>query len=137
DGRDHPEVLVEHELLAVADRDTGRFLAAMLEREQPERGERGGILPAAGRQHDPEDAAHQRISQPSARARPPDQAWRSSPSPTISASAPRLPRSSAAPVAPAPCSSTTSRGAGASASSSSTPRPMPPTSPISSIGRPC
>ena len=34
DRADHPEVLVEHQLLAVADREPGRFLAAVLEREQ-------------------------------------------------------------------------------------------------------
>ena len=48
DRADHPEVLVEHQLLAVADRDAGRFLAAVLEREQAERRD-GGRLGRARR----------------------------------------------------------------------------------------
>ena len=50
DRADHPEVLVEHQLLAVADRQPGRLLAAMLEREEPERGDRGGLGRLATRQ---------------------------------------------------------------------------------------
>ena len=58
DVADHPEVLVEHQLLTVADRQPGRFLAAMLEREEPERGDRGGLGRLATRQDHAEDAAH-------------------------------------------------------------------------------
>ena len=48
---DHPEVLVEHQLAPVADRDAGRLLAAVLEREQAGRGDGGRLVPgpAAGR----------------------------------------------------------------------------------------
>jgi hypothetical protein len=52
---DEAKILVQHQLLAVADRDTGRFLAAVLEREDSECGNSGGIR--AGH-HRAEDAAH-------------------------------------------------------------------------------
>ena len=64
DVADHPEVLVEHQLLAVADRQPGQFLAAMLEREQAERRDRGGLGRLATRQDHAEDAAHA-VSPPS------------------------------------------------------------------------
>ena len=44
DLRDQAQVLVDHDTLAVAHRDAGRLLAAMLEREQPERGDGGRLL---------------------------------------------------------------------------------------------
>ena len=56
---DHPEVLVEHQLLAVTDGQPGRLLAAVLEREQAERGNVRGLGRLTGRQHRPEHAAHQ------------------------------------------------------------------------------
>ena len=70
DRGDHPEVLVEHQLLAVADRDPGRLLAAVLEGEQPERRRsppRSGPSPsrAAGRRRTRRTSAD--CSQPSAR----------------------------------------------------------------------
>ena len=49
------QLLVQHELLAVTDRDACRFLAAVLEREDPECGDSRGIC--AGH-HRTEDAAH-------------------------------------------------------------------------------
>ncbi len=58
DRADHPEVLVEHQLLAVADRQPGRFLAAVLEREQAEGGDRRGVRRLAARQDRPEHTAH-------------------------------------------------------------------------------
>src|SRR6185503_16338602 len=61
DRADHPEVLVEHQLLAVADRHPGRLLAAVLEREQPERGDRRRLRAAAARNDRPEYAAHLRV----------------------------------------------------------------------------
>ena len=101
---DHPEVLVEHQLVAVADRDAGRFLAAVLEREQPERRD-GGCLGGLAARHDrTEHAAHQEPSQPRARASPWSQACRRPVSGTSRVSAMVLPRSSDAPVAPAPTS---------------------------------
>ena len=71
DRADHPEVLVEHQLLAVADRDPGRLLAAVLEREQPERGDRRRLGAAAGRDDRPEHAAHPQPSLPAERPRQP------------------------------------------------------------------
>ena len=50
--RDHPEVLVEHQLVAVADRHPGRLLATMLEREQAER-RRSRPRPSARRRAGP------------------------------------------------------------------------------------
>jgi hypothetical protein len=58
DRGDHPEVLVEHQLLAVADGDPGRFLAPVLEREQSEGRDRGRVRAGLLRQDGPEDAAH-------------------------------------------------------------------------------
>ena len=52
---DEAELLIEHQLLAVADRYPGRLLAAVLEREDAERGDAGSIRP---RDHRAEDAAH-------------------------------------------------------------------------------
>jgi hypothetical protein len=52
---DEAQFLVQHQLLAIADGDTGRFLAAMLQREHAECGHSGGIC--AGH-HRAEDAAH-------------------------------------------------------------------------------
>jgi len=55
DGADEPEVLVEHELVAVGDGDPGRLLTAMLEGEEPEGGDGGRLAagapacPSAGR----------------------------------------------------------------------------------------
>ena len=57
-GRDHAEVLVEHHLLAVAHGKSGGFLSAVLEREQPQRGQRGHLGRLTGREHRPEDPAH-------------------------------------------------------------------------------
>ena len=56
---DHPEVLVEHQLLAVADREAGQFLAAMLEREEAERRDRCRVGRLAAREDHAEHAAHQ------------------------------------------------------------------------------
>ena len=56
DRADEPEVLVEHELLGVADRETGRLLAAVLEGEQAGRRDLGRLEP--GGEHGAEDAAH-------------------------------------------------------------------------------
>ncbi|GIW20325.1 MAG: hypothetical protein KatS3mg065_0621 [Chloroflexota bacterium] len=47
DGDDEPEVLVEHELVAVGDGDAGRFLAAVLEGEEAEGGDGGGLAAPA------------------------------------------------------------------------------------------
>src|SRR5665811_2446978 len=65
---DESEVLVEHQLLTVADSNSGRLLAAVLEREDAERGHRGRVR--AGH-HRAKDAAHVRrpIRSP---ATPPD-----------------------------------------------------------------
>ena len=52
---DQAEVLVEHQLLAVADGDPGRLLAAVLEREDAQRGDGRGVR---ARGHRAEDAAH-------------------------------------------------------------------------------
>ena len=70
--RDEAEVLVEHQLLAVAHRDAGRLLAAVLQREQAERGDLGRLRAGAraGRQCDAEDTAHGYESCPRARCRP-------------------------------------------------------------------
>ena len=105
-----PEVLVEHQLLAVADREPGRLLAAVLEREQPERRDRRGVGRLAARQRPPR-TRRTSVSPPSrgrGRARAPRRGGGRA-SGTSSASATRPPRSSAAPVAPAPASSMTSR----------------------------
>ena len=64
DRADHPEVLVEHQLLAVADRQPGRLLAAVLEREQAERRDRGRVRRATLRQDRSEHAAHVRPPPP-------------------------------------------------------------------------
>ena len=118
---DQPEVLVEHQLVAVRGRDPGRLLAPVLEGEQPERGEPGGV---AARSHHPEHAAH--------RPSPPRRGRAGGRAPTrgagprgprSTASATRAPRPSAAPVAPSPASSMT--------------RPSPPLTPISASGTPC
>ena len=61
---DHAEVLVQEDLGAVADREAGRFLAAMLEPEEARRGDRGGLRTRAGRQRDAEHAAHSADSRP-------------------------------------------------------------------------
>ena len=58
DRADHPEILVQHQLVPVADRQAGRFLAAMLEREQPERRDRRGLGRLTTGQDHPEHAAH-------------------------------------------------------------------------------
>ena len=55
---DHPEVLVEHQLLAVADGHAGRLLPAMLEREQAEGRDRGRLGGLGARSDRAEDAAH-------------------------------------------------------------------------------
>ena len=55
DLRDEAKVLVDHHLMAVADRQAGQFLAAMLQREEAERGEWRSLL--CWRQ-DADDAAH-------------------------------------------------------------------------------
>ena len=99
DRADHPEVLVEHQLLAVADRDPGRLLAAVLEREQAERGDRGGLgrLGVRARPHRTRRTSGRR---PPSRARAAGRGPRRAGGPraaTSSASATRLPRSSAAP----------------------------------------
>ena len=54
DLRDQAHVLVDQDLPAVADRDAGRLLAAVLQRVEPEVGELGDVL-AGG--PDSEDAA--------------------------------------------------------------------------------
>ena len=122
-GADHPEVLVEHQLLAVADRQPGRFLATMLEGEQAERRDGGGVGRLTPRERPPRKR-HTSVqpSQPSARERPWSQARRRSASETSRASATRLPRSSAAPSGPAPVDSMTSAS--------------PATTPRRAIGRP-
>src|SRR5947207_6132886 len=45
DARHETEILVEHQLLAVTDREAGRLLAPMLEGEEPEGGHRPGLGP--------------------------------------------------------------------------------------------
>ena len=54
DLRDEPEVLVDQDVLPVADRDAGGFLAAVLLREQTEVREAGDVLT---RGPDPEQPA--------------------------------------------------------------------------------
>ena len=54
DLRDQAHVLVDQDLTAVADRDAGRLLAAVLQRVQPEVGQLGDVL---ARRPDPEHAA--------------------------------------------------------------------------------
>ena len=107
---DHAQVLVDHQVPGVGDPDPRRLLAAVLEREQRGRGDPRRLV-AAARQHDADDAAHQRTpstasahgaSQPSARDSPCSQACRRSATGTSRASAIPPPRSSAAPVAPRP-----------------------------------
>ena len=80
DRADHPEVLVEHQLLAVADRDPGRLLAAVLEREQPERRDRRRLrrLGTARARPPRTRRTSGQPSQPRARASPCSQAWRRS-----------------------------------------------------------
>ena len=51
---DQAEILVDHHAGAVADRDAGRLLAAVLQRVEPEVGELGDLF---ARRPDPEDAA--------------------------------------------------------------------------------
>ncbi len=97
------EVLVDHHAIAVADRDAGRFLAPVLEREQAQRRERRCLL--AGRV-DADDTAHRasppgpwgsdrQPSSPRARGRPCSQASRSTSSGSSRSSAMPAPRSSA------------------------------------------
>ncbi len=111
---DHAQVLVDHQLPPVGDADAGRLLAAVLEREQRGRGDGRGLVAVLGKD-DADDPAHQARtsvpgsaasatwsslpspSQPSALGSPWSHAWRRSASGTSSASAIRLPRSSAAP----------------------------------------
>ena len=108
DRADHPEVLVDHQLLAVADRHPGRLLAAMLEREQAQGGDGGGL-----RSREPAGTTAPKtphiVSPPPGRA-----AGRASQACaqvgdrlTSRASATRAPRSSASPIAPRPPSSMT------------------------------
>ena len=84
DLADHPEILVEEDLVSIAHRDPGRFLAAVLEGEEAERGDRGRLGTRSRRQRGAEHAAHQlaapfeaavagagaEVSHPSDRARP-------------------------------------------------------------------
>ena len=84
DAADQAEVLVEHQLLAVGDREPGRFLAPVLEREQPERRELGRLLGGAVGQDDAVDAAHQPVP---SRVRPAE------PERPRQAVSPRVPRS--------------------------------------------
>ena len=107
---DQAEVLVEHQLVAVADRRAGRLLAAVLEREQPERGQPRPRPARAGTPTTP-NTPHTGL-RPLAHAERPRRARapRRGAGPraaTSSASATRAPRSSAAPVAPSPASSMT------------------------------
>ncbi len=83
---DHPEILVEHQLLAVAHGQTGRFLTAMLEGEEAERRDGRGVGPPgspssacspAGRTT-PNTPHIAQPSQPRARPRPWSQACRRS-----------------------------------------------------------
>ncbi len=55
DLRDQPQVLVQHQLLAVADGDPRRLLAPVLEREDSQRGDAGGV---DARRDGAEDPAH-------------------------------------------------------------------------------
>ena len=55
DLADQAEVLVQHQLLSVADGDAGRFLATVLEREDAQGSYACGIR---ARGHRAEDAAH-------------------------------------------------------------------------------
>ena len=104
---DQAEVLVDHHATAVADADAGRFLPAMLQREQRQRRE---TRPRPGREHECRrrrtslsHLAHRRVAAPASTR---DAARRSS---TSSSSATPAPRSSAAPVAPTPTSRMRSR----------------------------
>ena len=124
DRADHPEVLVEHQLLAVADRQPGRFLAAVLEREQAERGDRRGL----GRLADP--AGRPRTRRTSASALPAEGAGE----PVVPGVAEvaerdleRVGDAAAAVLARRP----------SPAAPSSITRRSPPTEPIVSTGRPC
>ena len=128
DLADHAQVLVDHQVRAVGDPHAGRLLAAVLEREQRRRRHGRGLVAAVG-QHDARrrrtsaghlgtrergigDVVRRRRRPPSpapAAARAPTRAAGPSTA-TSSASAIRLPRSSAAPVAPSPASSTRSAG---------------------------
>ena len=102
DRADHPEVLVEHQLLAVADRQPGRFLAAMLEREQA-RAPRSTRPRSARRRAGPPRTRRTSVSPPSrgrGRARGPRRDGGRGAGPRARRRR-RPPRSSAAPVAPA------------------------------------
>ena len=59
DRADHAQVLVEHQLLAVAHGDAGQFLATMLEREQAERRDGGCLRGLRAGDDRTEHAAHQ------------------------------------------------------------------------------
>ena len=93
-------------------RDAGRFLAAMLQREEtPARRGRPPPGPGAWTPTTPHMSAllASHASSPRTRGRPASQAWRSSASGSSSSSATPAPRSSAAPVAPTPTSRMRSR----------------------------
>ena len=50
---DQPHVLVDEHLVAVASRDAGGLLAAVLQRVEPEVGELGHVLPGCPDSEDP------------------------------------------------------------------------------------
>ena len=58
DGRDHPEVLVQEQLRPIADGQSGRFLPAMLQCEEPEGRDVSRFGPASVGHCDAEYAAH-------------------------------------------------------------------------------
>ena len=100
---DHPEVLVEHQLVAVRRPRSrpipGPGAAGRRARGRPAR----AASPPGGTA--PKMPHTVRPSTPSARGRPCSQAWRRSARARSTASATRAPRSSAAPVAPSPARS--------------------------------